>query len=421
MLQMNLFGEVEEVTQPTTTTKPKKIATSHKIGNSLELKDRIPDGVLFQLQVAEIRHGVVILTPELPRDIYEGCDEVLRRLRGAWDRRAGGHVFPFEPEVTEALFKAVVASGLAPAKNPFALFPTPLAVIEELVDYNIAERLDWWQENREKYQLRQLRMLEPSAGIGAIASYVRERWPDLEITLVEIDEINVGILHELGFDDVHHADFAKWKPSHDYDVIAMNPPFAVGGKDCYQDHVCKAHSHLRKDGLLAAVAPPGWQWKNDSTNLAFLNFVASHGHWWELPKQSFKESGTTIDTYGILLDYEPSTDRGRYEEFNGYRNFDEWLLKLHCNCDSEYYNWEWRLLEKIRSGQIERDFIGLPRSESVLNQWRTKVEDVRRRANRAGDGFVLANLDIDRMIVESISNHLSDCSIGEEENEIHRC
>lgn len=403
-MQMALFADMEQevITAPVVTkTKPKKIT------DSLELVEAIDPSVLNELRSAQVRNGVVILMPELPRNLYEQCDEVLGRLRGKWNRNAGGHVFPFEPQVTESLFASMLESGRQPAKNPLALFFTPDAVIDELVQGEIAERLDFWQQYRDEFDLGPMRILEPSAGTGAISCYIRERWPDVELHLVEQDPINVDLLHNLGFENVHHGDFMEYRPDVDFAAIVMNPPFSVGGKDCYQDHITKAFSHLRNGGLLAAVAPTGWTWHTDSKSRAFLNWVALHGGWWDLPAESFKESGTLIKTVGIYLDYDPHWDNHRKQPYYGYRNFDEWLLRLHADCDYDYHRWEWQQLERVRKGRVNLDLAGLPADTKALLRWRQKLEGVRIQANKMGDGFVMRNLDADLLIAEAISDHLA--------------
>jgi hypothetical protein len=396
-MQMTLFGEVE----PTTTIpRPAKAQAAKvqrpKIVDSMALVERIDDDVYWQLKSATVTEGIVRLAEQLPRDLYERCDEVLGRLRGRWSVSAQGHVFPFAPDATEALFAAMLDAGKCPANNPLALFYTPDAVIEELVRYDLADRLDWWEEYRSQFDLKPLRVLEPSAGTGAIADYIRNRWPNVELHLVEQDPINVEVLRAKGY-TVTHADFAEWQPDHEYDIVIMNPPFSVGGKDVYQSHITKAFSHLRSGGLLAAVAPAGFQWRSDAANTAFLNWVALQGHYWDLPDESFKDAGTNVKTCGIGLSYDAQWEEERRKPYCGYRNFDEWLLSLHADCHYEYHLYEMRMLRRIADRQEALDLSGLP-STQTLKEWRGKLEGVRREANKLGDGFQLRNLSLDDLI-----------------------
>lgn len=398
-MQMMLFGESE----PTTTaTSPKRSKPARpKIVDSMALVDRIEDDVYWELKRATIEQGVIRLADQLSRDLYERCDEVLGRLRGKWNSSAKGHLFPFSADTTAALFAAVLESGNCPAKNPLALFYTPDAVIEELVRYEMADRLDWWEEYRIEFDLQPMRVLEPSAGTGAIADYIRKRWPNVEIQLVEQDPINVELLRTKGY-TVAHADFMEWLPNQEYDIVIMNPPFSVGGKEVYQAHISKAFDHLRSGGLLAAVAPSGFLWRNDSINEGFLNWVALQGHFWELPDESFKDAGTTIKTCGIGLSYDRHWEEQRKKSYYGYRNFDEWLLRLHADCSYEYHQYEMRMLRRVEDGKETLDLSGLPTSVQSLREWRSKLNAVRRQANKMGDGFQLNNIDLDGLIRSAI-------------------
>lgn len=329
MQQMTLFEEMQEVFTPPVVSEPvTKVVT--KTTRAFELVERIDEDVLIVLRHATIENGVLSL-PEQERSLYEQVDELLKRLFGKWNRRAGGHVFPFGQDVLEPLVKAMLETGKMPEQNPLAYFKTPYEVIDELVSGDLAEYLDWWELYRVELDLDPVRILEPSAGTGAIADYIMDRWPNVTLDLVEIDELNVRLLKRKGYSPTH-ADFVDFEPAHEYDVIAMNPPFAVkGDSTAYITHIRKAYSHLRPGGRMVAIAPPGFTWHSDAKNREFRNFCALEGHWWDFPEGAFKESGTMIKTCGIYLSYDPWWYEYRQKEYYGWPNFDMWLLKLHAD------------------------------------------------------------------------------------------
>src|SRR5207245_5405050 len=89
------------------------------------------------------------------RKLYEQVNKALDAMGGKWDRKAKAHVFPVDP--AEKL-KALMDTGEAPAKNPTDFFATPEALAERM-----AVQIPEYAE----------RILEPSAGTGAIALAIR--------------------------------------------------------------------------------------------------------------------------------------------------------------------------------------------------------------------------------------------------------
>jgi hypothetical protein len=97
-------------------------------------------------------------------------------------------------------------------------------------------------------------MAEPSAGHGAIARWFPE---DMNSWAVEkFDELSsrlalayFGKIHRGPFENVHAVNKA--------DVMAMNPPYGVGGKLAYE-HLTKAYNdHLQLGGRIVALMPTG--------------------------------------------------------------------------------------------------------------------------------------------------------------------
>lgn len=225
--------------------------------------------------------------PGLERGLYVSVDKALKALGGKWDRRAGGHVFdrPLDGPLADAL-----ASGVAVDKARTAeQFFTPANIAERIVEMATLTS--------------GLRVLEPSAGAGALIEAVAATTPSAVIDAVEKDE---RLAEQLRVKwgrraTVICADFLalEWETPR-YDRVVMNPPFSRG-----QDiaHVTRAFSLLLPGGRLVAVMSPHWVFANDRAANDFRVALSRMGDdmydWEYLPDGSFKMSGTAVST-GLL-------------------------------------------------------------------------------------------------------------------------
>ncbi len=135
------------------------------------------------------------------------------------------------------------------------------------------------------------RVLEPSAGHGAIADAVLAAEPKVELVLCELLEDNRDALIAKGYEkaladerDFMKADLGK------FDVVVMNPPFKEEIA-----HVTRAHGMLRAGGRLVTVMSGGIVFRQDAKTERFRQWVAAQGGTIEeLPSNSFRESGTGV-------------------------------------------------------------------------------------------------------------------------------
>jgi predicted RNA methylase len=225
---------------------------------------------------------------QLARPLYEEVNEVLTRLGGKWKSgRTRAHVFPYDPA---PLLQGVVAAGVMPPKNPLAFFATPDDVIYTMLGLAEIERYG-----------PLARILEPSAGMGAILDAVRAAECPAELVTVELDPIRAAVLRSKGY-DVHELDFLLFQAEQPVDLVLMNPPFAVeGNKLAYIDHIRHAWSLLAPDGMLVAVAPSGFTYRDDRKCAEFRDLVRAAGGWEDNPREAFKESGTTVATVTLWM------------------------------------------------------------------------------------------------------------------------
>ena len=167
-----------------------------------------------------------------------------------------------------------------PAKR-FGFFPTPDAAAETVI---------------AKANLRgdtALRVLEPSAGTGQLAS--RAAGKGHIVDCVEIQPHLVELLRRDGrYNTIMEADFFGLGAAPIYDRIVMNPPF---DRERDIDHVLHALKFLKPDGFLIAIMSTGTTVRETKKSAAFRKMVKTMGgDFTDLPERSFAESGTNVNT-----------------------------------------------------------------------------------------------------------------------------
>lgn len=246
------------------------------------------DEVQKILKNATIDGTTLKLPPgELERDLYLKVDAVLKRLWGKWNGRKKVHDFTYDP--TDSI-NAYVESGVLPPQNELSYFPTPKTVIDDILTVL-------------KHDGRHFNtVLEPSAGQGAIASAIKELYPDAKYDLVEHSELHTKVLTKKGWTP-HHQDFLIYETPTRYDLIVMNPPFNTPGlKNCWIDHLYHAYDLLDKRGTIFCIIPAGWETKTDKKHTGFKEWASDKiSEAYVNEAGTFKESGTNIRTLTLRL------------------------------------------------------------------------------------------------------------------------
>ena len=146
------------------------------------------------------------------------------------------------------------------------------------------------------------KVLEPSAGDGAIARY----FPDhADRTVVEpsAELLSRAQLRVTGartentrFEDLHVVN--------KYHAIVMNPPFGSGGKTAVE-HVSKAAKHLKDGGRIVALIPTGPaadkrfnDWFFDNPDTQDLSLTGEY----QLPGVTFEKAGTSVRARIVIID-----------------------------------------------------------------------------------------------------------------------
>jgi predicted RNA methylase len=230
--------------------------------------------------------GTMLKLPagQLDRKLYASTDKVLNALGGKWDRRKGGHVFPFDP--TANLSEILGGKPLVSRQQKLQLFETPPALAERLCKMiNVGEGDV---------------CLEPSAGLGRIVSAFSACSPT-EIIAVEIDQHNADALIETGWHTrLIVGDFLAQCPSDvSATAIVMNPPFSRN-----QDirHVRHAFNCLMTGGRMAAIVSEHSFTGNERECHEWRDWLDLLGACVEvIPPGSFSGSGTSVGARLITL------------------------------------------------------------------------------------------------------------------------
>lgn len=141
-------------------------------------------------------------------------------------------------------------------------------------------------------------ILEPSAGIGNIASVLKKQFPNNDLQLIEFNTDLYNYLKTKGY-NVLNQSFLDYKVKHD--VIVMNPPFE---KDQDIDHVMHAFNLLRPDGRLIAIMAANKSRSSRKKRQEFEKFLNANGWYEENPAGSFNSSfmPTGVNTITVYLE-----------------------------------------------------------------------------------------------------------------------
>lgn len=242
---------------------------------------KVSEPVMAVLSTARTEGNALFLTSgQLDRKLYEATNKVLEAAGGKWNRSKRAHLFP--GDAAEAMDQVLI-SGEITRPQDFGFFPSPRAVVERLF-----ELADLSSDHVA---------LEPSAGTGAIALPLSKIVAALDC--VELQEKHAKSLQAAGL-TVRHGDFLSIHATPTYDRVVMNPPFA---KQADIRHVMHAASFLKPGGRLVSVMASGVKFREDRTAVVFRSFLSEHGGEIEdLPEDSFKESGTSVNTVIVTLE-----------------------------------------------------------------------------------------------------------------------
>lgn len=142
------------------------------------------------------------------------------------------------------------------------------------------------------------RVLEPSAGDGALVAPVADR--AAEVVLVENNPANIMQLRRKGY-AVIEKDFLTVTPDDigTFDAIVANPPFS---RNQDIDHINHMWKFLKPGGTLSAIVSQSWMHGSQKKQRAFAEFLAANqANIQPIEGGAFKASGTGVATAHIVL------------------------------------------------------------------------------------------------------------------------
>ena len=184
----------------------------------------------FVLEKCWIRDNILFLPEQLTPKLYKKVNQVLTDLDAKWDKRIGGHKLAYD--ISQELEHILKTGVYYDWRKDTQYYPTPKDVLR-FTDYFIPYEYD-----------AHIKILEPSAGEGAILDFLKDEFPNAELSAVEINPKHVSKLKKKGY-AVTCGNFLEYVPDLRFDLIVMNPPFEEGVQ-----HIMHAYSLLKVGGTV---------------------------------------------------------------------------------------------------------------------------------------------------------------------------
>ncbi|MGA5767383.1 methyltransferase [Streptomyces pseudogriseolus] len=243
----------------------------------------VPTDVLQVLDRAHTDGPRLTLTGTLDRKLYLDTDKVLKAAGGKWNRKDRAHLF--DGDAADAIEQIILTGQVTSAKQQFGYFPTPAPIVQQLIEHADIQP--------------GMRVLEPSAGRGAIALAAVRAGAVVDCVEIQPEHANAITAEREHSITVLCADFLTTDPQPVYDRVVMNPPFA---RQADITHVKHAYEALKPGGRLVAVMSAGVTFRQTSAAVAFRSRLAAlGGQLHPLPEGAFKESGTGVNTVIAVL------------------------------------------------------------------------------------------------------------------------
>lgn len=215
---------------------------------------------------------------------YAEAKKWIEEAGGRWQGgKVQGFIFPFNPERVFSILNEGKRCNLA---QDFQFFETPPDVADWLV--MLAGGIHEYDK-----------VLEPSAGRGALVRAIHRSSPDVVVDCYEMMPENKELLSGLGGINIIGDDFTKSTIGKKYTKIIANPPFS-GNQDIR--HVRMMYDMLEHGGTLASITSARWEFAEEKTCRDFRKWLEDvGGAKYEIESGAFKESGTGVRTLAIVI------------------------------------------------------------------------------------------------------------------------
>lgn len=241
--------------------------------------------------------GLMVKLPnqQLDRKLYQDVAKALQLIGGKWK---GGKVqaFVFESNPTDLLSQ--IANGeKRNLKKEYQFFPTPPDIADYMIEraFSIVSPVGFFDNTKK--------ILEPSAGQGAIIDAIVKKLGNVPIYGFELMDINRKILNDkypnLLLSPTPDFLSKDKKMPFKFDVIIANPPFS---KNQDIDHIREMVEHSKQGGVVVTLASTHWINSSNKKEKEFKIWLDRIGaHVEHIKAGAFKSSGTLIETVIITI------------------------------------------------------------------------------------------------------------------------
>lgn len=230
-----------------------------------------------------VSHNVIKLgSTQLSREDYLQIKKLLESRGGKWKGgKTSGFVFDSDAEM---IYLSICSGDMENKKNVYQFFPTPDNIADRMV-----EKLDIPDEI--------VKVLEPSAGRGALIEAVHRKRPNIIVDAYEINPDCYYALEQLWNVQLHKGDFLDVDEEEKFDYIIANPPFA---KNADIRHFTKMFSVLKTGGRMCCIISSHALECKGREESEFKEWMYSlHPDVEELPAGAFKTAGTDVRTFMV--------------------------------------------------------------------------------------------------------------------------
>lgn len=214
---------------------------------------------------------------------YAEAKKWIEEAGGSWTGgKVQGFTFPFN---ADRVFSILHEGKRCNLQSDFQFFATPPKVADWLVSLVGVSKED--------------KILEPSAGTGAIVDAIIRSCPECAVDCFELMPENKEQLMKKDGVNILGDDFLQSNVG-GYTRIIANPPFS-GNQDI--DHVLEMYGRLSNGGKLAAIMSRHWTFADEQKCADFRQFLDNiDAHVIEIPEKEFKTSGTNIATTAVVIE-----------------------------------------------------------------------------------------------------------------------
>lgn len=214
---------------------------------------------------------------------YAEAKKWIEEAGGSWQGgKIQGFTFPFN---AERVFSILHEGKRCNLQQEFQFFATPPEVADWLV------MLAGGVHKDEK-------ILEPSAGTGAIIDAIHRSCNDVIVDCFELMPENKELLSMKKNIQILGDDFTMYDLGL-YDKIIANPPFS---KNQDIKHVKRMYGHLKEGGTVAAIMSCHWKVASEKECVEFRQWLSDvHAKVCDIEEGAFKQSGTVIKTTTVVI------------------------------------------------------------------------------------------------------------------------